>query len=90
MLSRKKCVKKKCEKLKMNNILEVRHMKKLFKEDNSNFLCEEIFDWMITICDKQINSTALKDVPFEFESSSEEEEEVALSDHSSDEDTPEE
>ena len=86
--SRKKSVTKKCEKLKMNNILEVRHMKKIIKDDKSNFLLEEIFDWMIAICDKQINETTSK-VPFDFESS-EEEEEPLLSDHSSDEDTSEE
>ena len=73
------------EKLSCAEIIEIEQIKKLLKTKNQ----KEVFNWLIKIVDKSLNHK-ITESPIELtydETSSEEDEELDLSDHSSDEDS---
>ena len=71
------------EKLSCAEIIEIEQIKKLLKTSQQ----KEVFTWLIKIVDKSLNGkTTQNPVELTFEETSSEEEELDLSDHSSDED----
>ena len=74
------------EKLSCAEIIEIEQIKKLLKTKNQ----KEVFNWLIKIVDKSLNHK-ITESPVALttfdETSSEEDEELDLSDHSSDEDS---
>lgn len=71
------------EKHSVDDIIEINEIKKLLKTKNQ----KEVFKWVCEIVDKSINGkTTETPVELTFEETSEEEE-LDLSDHSSDEDS---
>ena len=73
------------EKLSCAEIIEIEQIKKLLKTRQQ----KEVFNWLIKIVDKSLNHK-ITESPIELtydETSSEEDEELDLSDHSSDEDS---
>lgn len=76
------------EKLSCGDIIEIEQIKKLLKTKQQ----KEVFNWLVKIVDKSLNHK-ITESPIELttfdETSSEEDEELDLSDHSSDEDSDE-
>ena len=76
------------EKLSCAEIIEIEQIKKLLKTKQQ----KEVFNWLVKIVDKSLNHK-ITESPIELttfdETSSEEDEELDLSDHSSDEDSDE-
>lgn len=73
------------EKLSCAEIIEIEQIKKLLKTKQQ----KEVFNWLVKIVDKSLNHK-ITESPIELtydETSSEEDEELDLSDHSSDEDS---
>ena len=74
------------EKLSCAEIIEIEQIKKLLKTKQQ----KEVFNWLVKIVDKSLNHKTTES-PIELttfdETSSEEDEELDLSDHSSDEDS---
>lgn len=71
------------EKHSVDDIIEIEQIKKNLKTKQQ----KEVFTWMIKIVDKSLNcKTTQNPVELVFEETSSEEEELDLSDHSSDED----
>tara|TARA_R110000824_G_scaffold99875_1_gene237401 strand:- start:39 stop:275 length:237 start_codon:yes stop_codon:yes gene_type:complete len=74
------------EKLSCGDIIEIEQIKKLLKTKQQ----KEVFNWLVKIVDKSLNHKTTES-PIELttfdETSSEEDEELDLSDHSSDEDS---
>ena len=76
------------EKLSCGDIIEIEQIKKLLKTKQQ----KEVFNWLVKIVDKSLNHK-ITESPIELttfdETSSEEDGELDLSDHSSDEDSDE-
>tara|TARA_R110000824_G_scaffold135263_3_gene298469 strand:- start:440 stop:673 length:234 start_codon:yes stop_codon:yes gene_type:complete len=74
---------KKLEPLKIDDIIEVKEIKKLLSESKSKLDLLTMFEWIETIANKKINNVVIKSIIDD-----EEEEDILpeLSDHSSDED----
>ena len=72
------------EKHNVNDIIEINQIKKLLKTSQQ----KEVFTWLVKIVDKTLNGkTTTNPVELTFEETSEEDEDdLDLSDHSSDED----
>lgn len=76
----------KVEKHKLDDVIEIKEIKKLIKKHKCQYDLMTIFEWMETIVNKEINGGAKQPVELVYEETSEEEEELELSDHESDED----
>ena len=71
------------EKHSVDDIIEIEQIKKILKTKQQ----KEVFTWMIKIVDKSLNGkTTTNPVELVFEETSEDEDDLDLSDHSSDED----
>jgi len=71
------------EKHSVSDIIEINQIKKLLKTKQQ----KEVFTWLCDIVSKSLNGkTTTNPVELTFEETSSEEEELDLSDHSSDED----
>ena len=72
------------EKLSCAEIIEIEQIKKLLKTKNQ----KEVFNWLIKIVDKSLNhKTTETPIELTYEETDDEEDELDLSDHSSDEDS---
>lgn len=71
------------EPLKLNDIIEVKEIKKLLSESKSKLDLVTMFEWIESIVDKQINNVIIKSL---IDDTDDEDILPELSDHSSDED----
>jgi|TARA_R110000744_G_scaffold190933_2_gene310159 hypothetical protein len=71
------------DKHNVNDIIEINQIKKLLKTSQQ----KEVFTWLCDIVSKSLNGkTTTNPVELTFEETSEDEDDLDLSDHSSDED----
>ena len=71
------------EKHSVSDIIEINQIKKLLKTKNQ----KEVFTWLCDIVSKSLNGkTTQNPIELTFDETSEDEDELDLSDHSSDED----
>ena len=71
------------EKLSCAEIIEIEQIKNLLKTRQQ----KEVFEWLVKIVDKTLNGkTTQNPIELTFDETSEDEDELDLSDHSSDED----
>jgi hypothetical protein len=72
------------EKLTCDDIIEIEQIKKLLKTRQQ----KEVFNWLVKITDKSLNHT-ITETPIEltYDETDDSDEELDLSDHSSDEDS---
>lgn len=72
------------EKLSCADIIEIEQIKKLLKTSQQ----KEVFNWLVKIVDKSLNHKITESpVELTYEETDDEEDELDLSDHSSDEDS---
>lgn len=72
------------EKLSCDDIIEIEQIKKLLKTSQQ----KEVFNWLVKIVDKSLNHKITESpVELTYEETDDEEDELDLSDHSSDEDS---
>ena len=71
------------EKLSCAEIIEIEQIKNMLKTRQQ----KEVFEWLVKIVDKTLNGkTTQNPIELTFDETSEDEDELDLSDHSSDED----